>query len=137
MANPSLTNLLALMNTDTTLRAKDLELVQKIAEKTKEGKLYWDRSATGYSASIRDSMTLIFSRPTSAPSDSWYLFTVRTKEGDVLKIENKGGANQVMAILAGVAPADPVVQAVDQLFALVRKVGEGSVERAIRTLDAI
>lgn len=123
-------------------QAKDIELVRKIIEKTKAKKIYWNRIATGYQATVQSTpanMQLSFSRPADAPWDTWYIFTVRTGEGDVLKVENNASGLSALAILTGnaTAPTDNLVTAVNDLFTIVSAVGEGAVERAMRQLDQI
>jgi hypothetical protein len=121
-------------------QTKDIELVRKIIEKTKGKKIYWNKIQTGYQATVPGvpaSMHLIFSRPDDAPPDTWYLFTVRTAEGDVLRVENNTSGLNALAILTARAVATPLVSVVNELFAIVKDVGEGGVERALRQLDQI
>ncbi|MFZ0803010.1 MAG: hypothetical protein WBQ09_11645 [Terriglobales bacterium] len=141
MSNRLLPGILAAMQ--ASRQTKDTELVRKITEKSKLKKIYWNRGTTGYTASVpgqMGDMTMVFSRPVDAPTDTWYHFTVRTWEGEVLKVENNTSGLNALAILAGrpdAAGASPLVAAVDELFSIVKDVGEGGVERALRQLDQI
>ncbi len=111
---------------------KDIALIEKIIEKTFANKIYWNRTKSGYTAQYPQlGLSLEFAGSTAG---SWSNFSVKTKEGTVLTVENR--QNLVFAILAGMS-VDPLAQSVEKLFALVEKVGEGKVERAIKLIDAL
>jgi len=110
----------------------DVALLDKIMEKTKAGKLFWNRLRNGFVAQLPDAMKIEFVN--SGFGAGWSTFTVKTKEGTVLHVENRG--NLVFAVLAGSDP-DPLSAKVSILYSEVQKVGEGAVERAIKILDRI
>jgi hypothetical protein len=76
-----------------------------------------------------------FNKAPDAPSETWARFVVNTTEGTILNIENR--TNPALKILLGVKHDSSLSLAVQELFALVTKVGEGAVDRAIKALDSI
>jgi hypothetical protein len=111
----------------------EVELVRKLMAKTNEGKLKWNRTKIGYTTAA-PGVVATFAKAADAPSDTWARFLVNTSEGTVLNAENR--SNRPLEILGGFK-RDPLSLALRELFALVTKVGEGAVDRAIKALDSI
>jgi hypothetical protein len=122
-----------------------VNLVDSIIRKTREKKLYWNKAKPGFVAVIPVTgqpslvpMRLEFHcTPSIAPSfpQGWQHFVVTTNEGIVLRADNSM-ISGVIAKLAG-AGSNPLLERIDQLFALVTQVGEGSLERAKNVIDRL
>ncbi len=120
---------------------KDLKLVQLLAEKTRQGKIAWSKSATGLTASVAGAMQLSFVlRPNifsaiGMHSESWELFTVR--EGlikDILKVENKDELSRI--ILEG-SQKDPLIESVDELFRSATQTFRDDIDKAIEKVEKL
>lgn len=114
---------------------KHQELVQRIAEKTRAGKIIWNRTTGGMQANVSGKMSLVFVNAPPFPPSSyrWTLFVVKGDQGnEILKVVP--GAPSFISILAG---GDPLVREVNKLYAFVEEKAEGDVERAINLLDRI
>ena len=132
-------NVLALKNDP-----KNLKLVNLLAEKTRQGKIAWSKSATGLTASvggaISGAMQLSFVlRPNilstiGIGSESWELFTVRESLKDILKVENKPDMSRI--ILGGVEK-DPLIEEVEGLFRAATQTVKDDIDKAIEKLEKL
>ncbi len=117
------------------LNPKEIDLLDKIIQKTKEKKIYWNKAKAGYSAQVSagpsNLMKLEFL--TSRDRENWTQFIVQTEEGTVLTVD--GTVNAFLLRLVGLS--DPGLVKTMELFALVTRLGEGSVERAINALEKL
>jgi hypothetical protein len=132
---------------------KKILLVQKITEKTHEGKINWQKTTNGFAAYVPGILKMSF---VDAPAISfltnttrWVIFVVRDEVGtELLKVENQTSAiltssgpptppaprTSLLTMLAG----DPLTNAVTELYSLVtRLVGTGGVDRAIDQLEKL
>jgi hypothetical protein len=122
---------------------KEIELVENIIEKTKSGKIAWQKSGSSLFANL-PAMQLSFVRSNNALLDrmldalggsGWNMFSIRrtTDNFEILKVE------QTLKLLPPPpAPSKPVrsklLQKVDDLYALADAKGQGEIDKAI---DAI
>ena len=117
---------------------KQVELVQKISEKTREGKIGWSKTKTGISASVSGKMVVSFVvSPTllGLGGHAWALFTIRGEKGnEILKVENVA---DIAGVLTGRSTAGPLAQAANELFSLVQESAKGDVERALDLVSRI
>lgn len=117
---------------------KQVELVQKISEKTREGKIAWSRTKTGISASVSGKMVVSFVvSPTlfGLGGHAWAVFTIRGEKGnEILKVENLADA---MGVLTGRSTVGPLAQAANELFNLVQESAKGDVEKALDLVSRI
>jgi hypothetical protein len=128
---------------------RNVELVTKITQKTRDGKITWHKTQSGLAATISGKLKLnLVEAPSSTLSaPRWIIFSVRDDRGtDVLKVENTssgvaaginalsgGGFGSLLGSLGGGTLSD----AVTQLHALITARTKGDVERAISMLDDI
>lgn len=119
------------------LDPKELDLLDKIIQKTTEKKIHWNKDKSGYLAEVSagsagQSMKLEFA--TTQERSNWTKFTVQTREGTVLAVDN---TLNIFFLQRIVGISNPVLGKAMALFALVTRLGEGSVERAINALDKL
>ncbi len=126
---------------------KSLALVDKLIEKTKEGKIRWAKAkskdnedAAGFAAVLYShgtqemTMQIAFGASGMLTTPTWLSFNVTTKnDGVILNVQNTS-VPIFIAKLAGIKP-DALREKIDQLFNLVAQRGEGSFERALKQLD--
>ncbi len=115
---------------------KQVELVRRIIEKTQQGKILWSRTKTGMSATVKGQMSINFVR-SALPfltGSQWALFAIRDAQGnEIVKVEKGGPPAGIIAALAGVT--DPLLKAVDELYAVVNAKAKGEIEKAIDLID--
>jgi hypothetical protein len=136
---------------------KKILLVSKITEKTREGKINWQKAPNGFAAYVPGILKVSF---VDAPMRNflmnltrWVIFAVRDEVGtELLKVENQTSAVPVpsspdpsgltplpprpslLTVLAG----DPLTNAVSELYFLVaNQVGTGGVDKAIDQLEKL
>jgi hypothetical protein len=138
---------------------RKVELVRKITQKTREGKILCQRTNNGAAALVPGALRMNF---VDAPwagllfTTRWVIFAVRDELGnELLKVENQSGAlpsseppvpSNPLLLPPPPQPAtslssilgDPLLNAVTELHNLVRaQEGKGAVDRAIDLLDKI
>lgn len=115
---------------------KDVALVKKVIEKTKQHKIKWSKFTRGLKATTKDlEMSFVMSLvPVLAPllgRSTWALFTIRGPSGnEILKIEGPISAFDIFS-------KSPVTEAVDELLMIVTVQEREEVDRAIDLLDQI
>lgn len=116
---------------------KEVRLVQKITEKTKQGKLYWTILPSALSSSLSDGMQFSFVLPASFPPSvrKWIIFTVRDRTREMLKVEALPPLSGLLGELAGIR--DLLRTAVDELFDAAIRATKGEIDKAIDKLDRI
>jgi hypothetical protein len=117
---------------------KQVELVEKISEKTRQGKIAWNKSKTGMSAVVSGKMLVSF---VVSPSflglggHAWAVFTVRGEKGnEILKVEN---VTDLAAVLSGKRTVRSLEKAVNMLFNLVQESAKGDIDRAIDLVSRV
>jgi hypothetical protein len=121
---------------------KQLELVHKLTEKTKQGKIAWERSTNSLSASVSGTMFLNFVLSPTYPVgiQCWDLFTVRdsTTGKELLKVQNWEEV-PLLGITAGPegSPPDQLGAAARELFAAAANSARGDIEHAIELVDRL
>jgi hypothetical protein len=105
--------------------AKEIELVDKIAEKTRMGKIVWERGPSSPVAATAPGMQLSFVR-TSPGIESvlfslglgglWEIFSIRSQQGaEIMKLEQSSGG--VLFGSPGPMPSrNKLLEAVDALY---------------------
>jgi hypothetical protein len=112
---------------------KEIELVRKIAEKTKLGKIAWNRTRNGMRAPVRG-MEVVFVRAAPFPPNrGWALFLVKGKDGnEILKIS---ASDYIFGALMGKSNA--LMGEIDKLYAVVEDTAKGDIEKAINEIDQV
>lgn len=111
---------------------KQIELVRKLTEKTRQGRIRWDRTPNGLSTLLtRRTIELeaSFIRPAPFPPSgrNWAYFSIKDDEGTViLQVQNAPGA-----LLPLLLARDPVRDAVKELYEAVEAVARSKIEKAI------
>jgi len=113
--------------------SKHVELVKKLAEKTRAKKISWKASKTGYSAVVFDKLEISFVRPARGASllsgSPWALFVVRDDQGnEILKVSNIPGTD--------VAP-DVLRESISHLNQAVENSLAEEIDKAIAVIDRI
>ena len=118
---------------------KQVQLVQKISEKTREGKIAWSKTKTGISASVSGKMVVSFVvSPTflGLGGHAWAVFTIRGEKGnEILRVENV--ADPVGVLTGRSTEGGLLVKAANELFNLVQESAKGDVERALDLVSRI
>ena len=134
-----------------TFGDRNVALVNKIAARTREGKIAWLKTANGLGAYISGKLRMNFVEAPLAAlfASRWVLFVVRDEAGtEVLKVENNATAMPVpnsslepekyVYLSALLSAGDPLVSAVTELHNLIlSQIPKAAVERAIDLLDTI
>lgn len=119
---------------------KQLELVRRIIDRTREGKISWQKSSTDITANVANELFMTFVHSWTLPTFTiWKRFTVRDGDGhDFLTIDNTSELEAVTAALRGEAEKlDPVRKAVNELYFLAEKKGNGDIDKAISVLERV
>jgi hypothetical protein len=112
---------------------KSIELVEKLKQRTREGRLIWRKTSTSYETVLRNktvvgfivaSTTLIFLQ-----QKGWAQFSVRQRDGnEVLTVQNP-------ASVFGEISRSALVKSVDELFAIVSEKGSARICDVLDELD--
>lgn len=114
---------------------KQVELVKKLSEKTREGKIVWDKTKTGISASVSGKMIVSFVLSPSLVGSTWAVFTIRGEKGnEILKLDS---VTNPLAVLAGISKVGNLEQAANELFNLVQESAKGDIEKALDLVSKI
>ena len=125
---------------------KHVELVKKIAEKTRRQKILWNKTSTGMNAYVTGKLEIGFVRELSLIGGSeWKLFTIRGTQGnEILKIHNKRMLTLGQLVSGRVADmqnpflaGDPLTNAISELYQIVEETSKGEVEKVIDVIDNI
>ena len=117
--------------------SKEIELIEKIAAKTLQGKIPWKVGTTALTASVGNKLEISFVRDSPLVpflgKQGWALFSVRDKQGsEILKIS--GTAFSPLAVLGGVA--QELTAAVDKLYAAVITSYRSEIDKAMDIVDS-
>lgn len=128
---------------------QQLRLIQKLAEKAKQGKITWKSTDTGLTASLGD-MELAFVKTASAIpgviasllgfGPGWRLFTIRDTSGvELLRVERYESTIPTGGTTPEANPllADPRIAAVTELFTAALRDDERQLQKAIDFVDKI
>jgi hypothetical protein len=116
--------------------AREVELIQSLVAKTRQGKIPWVKQANALTVTIPLGLQVNFVlSPTSVftPNADWQLLTVRDASGsELVRVSNTA----MIAVLAGAAKS-ALLQAADELFALVNRAAGDDLDRAINTIKRL
>ena len=113
----------------------DVQLVEKIIQKSSQGKIVWGRAGDSYSGrSIKGDLSIDLTRQqTQLFGVSWTTFKVKRNGQEILKLENNV---TTMAFIAGVTD-NPVHQKVAELLLYLDSARQRQVKAAISELDQL
>jgi hypothetical protein len=120
---------------------KEIELVEKIAEKTRMGKIVWQRTASSLVATA-PGMRLSFVRSSSSYLEStflggggWEIFSIRSQQGEeILKVEQP--SLPAFGLPASTPPPrSKLLEAVDALYMVAASRGHGDIDKALSVIN--
>jgi len=107
-------------------------IVQKLIDRTKDGRVKWTRTPTTYETDLQDGTTVAFVAAPShliALAPNWDQFSIRKKDGQqIIKIENS------LSFLVAIS-TDPMRTTLNELFALVTQKGKDDLDAILGELD--
>jgi hypothetical protein len=115
---------------------REVALIHKILERTRQGKLKWQRQQNIISATTANGLQFYFvlNVPFASLGQSWVTFTVKDQNAEIAKVQNNVYPFAIPTIV--VAQAD-AVHAAEELFQAVSGVADNNLERVIKKLDNI
>jgi hypothetical protein len=116
--------------------SRDVALIRKILERTKQGKVRWQRILNAISAATPNGLQFDFvlSTPFGSLGSSWVMFTVRDQGAEIMRVQRNIAALNLPSLIV---TTDPVNDAAEELFQAVSGSAEDNVDRASRKLDNI
>jgi hypothetical protein len=117
---------------------REVELIQSILEKTRQGKIPWVKQGNAFTATIPNGFQTNFvlsslSFAGLSPS-TWELFTIRDSKGnELVRVGNTG----IASILAGSGALSPLATAANELFKAVFGAVGDDLDRAINAIKRL
>ena len=124
---------------------KQVELVRKITDRTRAGRIVWQTSSTDATASLGNKLFMTF---VIGPYGNWSLFTVRDGDGhEFLKVDNMLFNKAALSYLASMSgrpqsvslpeteESSALFDAVSELYLLVDRGAKGDIDKAIALVD--
>jgi|SRR5882672_8504276 len=116
---------------------REVELIQSLVEKTRQGKISWSKQANALTATIPRGFQINFVlAPTSFISPNltnWQLLTVRDTSGsELVRVTNA----PMISVLAGTAKS-ALLDAADELFKVVNGATGDDLDRAINAIKKL
>jgi hypothetical protein len=112
---------------------REVELINSLVEKTRQGKIPWTKQKGALTAKIPSGFEINFvlsSIPIFVTNPAWELLTVRDRNAnELVRVNNVSGLSALTGAMRG-----PLVEAVDELFKLVNDAASDDLERAINTI---
>jgi hypothetical protein len=119
---------------------KEIELVEKIADKTRMGKIVWQRTVSSLVATA-PGMQLSFVRSSSSYLESmflggggWEIFSIRSQQGaEIMKVEQPSLPTFGLPSSAP-PPRSKLLEAVDSLYSVAATRGQGDIDKALNVI---
>ncbi len=123
---------------------KEIELVEKIAEKTRMGKIVWERTPSSLVATA-PGMQISFVRASSAldaalqslgvSGGGWEIFSIRSQQGtEIMKVEQPSSLPYFGMTTSTPPPRSKLLEAVDALYSLAASRGQGDIDKALNVI---
>jgi hypothetical protein len=122
---------------------KEIELVEKIAEKTRMGKIVWERTPCSLVASA-PGMQMSFVRPSSGLESAllslgvgggWEIFSIRSQQGaEIMKVEQPSNIAYFGVPTSTPPPRSKLLEAVDALYSTANSRGQGDIDKALNVI---
>jgi hypothetical protein len=109
---------------------KQVALVKKVLEKTRQNKVRWLKAGDGYLGVVPNMKFIL-----KASSGTWQSFAVQVGAKELLKVQNSSVPG-IISQLTGLA-GDPLLSATAELYNLVARTEVSDVEGAIDALDKL
>jgi hypothetical protein len=122
---------------------KEIELVEKIAEKTRMGKIAWKRMPSSLVATA-PGMHMSFVRSFLAPDTFdplsgrawWEIFSIRSQQGEeILKVEQPSNLPYFGVPTPSQPPRSKLLEAVDALYSVASSRAQGDIDKALNVID--
>jgi hypothetical protein len=118
---------------------KEIELVEKIAEKTRRGKIVWERTTSSLVATAPGmQMSFVRSGLESAllslglAGGSWEIFSIRSQQGaEIMKVEQPSNLAYFGVPSSTPPPRSKLLEAVDELYSTANSRGQGDIDKAL------
>lgn len=124
---------------------KELELVGEIAEKTRTGKIVWQRTPSSLVATA-PGVQMSFVRSSSSPFDTayglglgagtgWEIFSIRSQHGaEIMKVEQPSSSVIFGAPASTPSARSKLLEAVDALYSTANSKGQGDIDKALKVI---
>ncbi len=119
---------------------KEIELVEKIAEKTRMGRIVWERTPSSLVATA-PGMQMSFVRSSSGIESAlfslglggwWEIFSIRSQQGaEIMKVEQPSSGVLMRPPTSTPPPRSKLVEAVDALYAVAAIRGQADIDKAL------
>jgi len=112
------------------------ELVRSLIEKTRQGKIPWIKQANAITAALpgfQINFVVGIPFPLGPFTMTWELLTIRDKSGsELVRVSNTAGTFVVTSVASSA-----LLQAVNELFALLTAAAGDDLDRAINTIKSL
>jgi hypothetical protein len=119
---------------------KEIELVEKIAEKTRMGKIVWERTPSSLIATAPGmQISFVRSSPWGALDSMvggwWEIFSIRSKQGaEIMKVEQPSSIAYFGVPTSTPPPRSKLLEAVDALYSTANSRGQGDIDKALNVI---
>jgi hypothetical protein len=120
---------------------KEIALVESIIEKTKSGRIAWERTSSSSLVANVPGMQINFVRSPSVllgrllGGSGWEMFTIRSQQGaELVKVQQPSIFMYGTSPKAPPPPRSKLLQAVDTLYSIADTKGEGDIDKAINVI---
>jgi hypothetical protein len=122
---------------------KEIELVEKIAEKTRMGKIVWERTSSSLVATapgmrmsfVRSSSGIEMALQSLGIGSSWEMFSIRSQQGvEIMKVEQPSSMAYFGVPTLTPPPRGKLLEAVDALYSTANSKGQGDIDKALNVI---
>jgi hypothetical protein len=123
--------------------AKEIELVEKIAEKTRMGKLVWERTPSSLVAAAPGmQMSFVRSSPWGAleaiAGGWWEIFSIRSQQGaEIVKVEQPPSLAYFGLSESTPLQRSKLLDSVDALYLVANSRGQGDIDKALNVINSL
>ena len=125
---------------------KQIELVEKIAEKTRMGKIVWERGPSSLVASA-PGMQLSFVRVSAGIETAlfnlglggwWEMFSIRSQQGaEIMKVEQSSSGVLFEPPTLAPSPRSKLLESVDSLYLVAASRGQADIDKALNVIKSL
>jgi hypothetical protein len=122
---------------------KEIELVEKIAEKTRMGKIVWQRASSSLVATapgmqlsfVRSSVPIEGMHALKVLAGGWEIFSIRSESGaEIMKVEQPSNLAYFGIPESTPPPRSKLLEAVDALYSAASSRGQGTIDKALEVI---